>query len=129
MQVAGKSCLVCDEKIVTIHDGLFCRECRCCFHCGCVAGSRCPECDGSLERPQRATKDWRREALATRPSAVSRISPLAVVLIVLPVTAAAIAIWIRGEIDGFRGLFFYPVTIFLGLTLVLGLVLIFTNRR
>lgn len=54
MQLPGKLCTVCRDKIFLQTEGTWCGSCEAAFHSGCwKEGTQCPECGAPLEAPGR----------------------------------------------------------------------------
>ncbi|MCU0796919.1 MAG: PHD zinc finger domain-containing protein [Akkermansiaceae bacterium] len=54
MQIAGKTCDVCQSKVFGILDGRGCRKCDRAYHAACIPdGVRCPHCKADLDLQDR----------------------------------------------------------------------------
>lgn len=51
-QVAGKTCIVCDEMILVAAQAAGCPACGVVFHLDCTEGTRCPGCGADFRRVQ-----------------------------------------------------------------------------
>ena len=49
MQVVGKKCTRCDEKIFLQAEGVWCQSCEAAYHSACIDGGDCKVCGNSLQ--------------------------------------------------------------------------------
>lgn len=115
MQVVGKKCAICSEKILTITEGLSCPTCTKCYHDRCVSGGQCPDDGGVLQCQERKPDDWRRGAFVPGSSSRSHLPIVVLVGSGLLILSAAGVVWLIQTNEGQAGL--HQLSIALGATL------------
>ena len=66
MQIAGKTCTVCEGKVILSTEGKFCARCQTVVHLACAAQDRCAVCGEPFEVFKPAKPDPLGEAILPR---------------------------------------------------------------